>query len=120
MPCHPPRGTRCLSASLVFIPSQPSPSSPRAAAQRDKIKAIPAPGDLLPGNNWVLFRGNIEHPSPNDGKSTGEQGLGGMGVWGLSWGSMGIKTGFMKRHLSNNNATDQGEAPEQFLYILVP
>lgn len=35
-------------------------------------------------------------------------------------GSVGIKAGFMKRHLSSNNAVDQGKAPEQVLYILVP
>lgn len=40
------------------------------------MKAIPAPDDLLPGNNRVLFGRNMVQPSPDDGRSTREQGLG--------------------------------------------
>lgn len=116
-PVTPLRGTRCLGASLVFIPTpglQPCPSPPPAAAQRDKIKAIPAPGDLLPGNNWVLFGRNVAQPGPGDGKSTG---LVGTGLRRLSRGSVGIKGGFMKGQLTKNNAMDEGKAPEQVFYM---
>lgn len=89
-------GTRCLGASLVFIPApwlRPSPSPPRAAAPGDKIKAIPTRGDLLLENNLVQFGRNIEQPGPDDGESTGEPGRGGTGLQRLLWGSVGIKAG---------------------------
>ena len=93
-------------------------SPPPAAAQRDEIKANPAPGDLLLGNNWVLFGRNMEKPGPSDGKSAGEQGLGGMELWRLLGGSVGIKAGFMRRRLSTSNAMDQGKASEQVFYVV--
>ena len=49
----------------------------------------------------------------------GERGLGGTDLWRLSRGSVGIKAGFMKRQLSNNNAMDQGKASEQIFYIFL-
>lgn len=60
---------------MIAATSQP----PWAAGEREKIKAVPTPGDLLLENNWFLFAQNMITAKPGKQVCLREGGCWGWG-----------------------------------------